>query len=603
MAVANMLSPGVEITEVDYSEYIRQASTSTIGMVGGATKGPITPTLITNKNQAIKIFGEPTAKDFGVYSLLGALDHADRVYYRRIVKERSVARVGDYRKDRLIFSSIGESSIYNNIVVILRITKFGIKPDESDYVFDVTIRFNEMEEKYENCTTYDIEEKINGISELVSVEVQPYEDVTMKSGVYRMKGGATGCSYATTPETDDVNFASKTYDSTMNGYTIVLSEPNFMNLFSMKVLDRFGETVEELSGLSLDPYNERYIETYINNYSDYITCSYNPDTEVEIWDKEYKLSGGSNGIDGLDDDSVNEGLDDFSNPEIIDIDILCNPGWSDRSILEYGISIAEGRQDCIYIMDPPFGLKPTQVIDWSNGTGTYAGTEAFDSSYAAIYYPWVKVWDAFSSDYVWLPPSGYIAGQMSYNDQVGQTWFAPAGLNRGVLSNISDIEFSPTKEERDQLYGNLNVINPLMNFRGKGFVIWGQKTTQRKYTALDRVNVRRLINYMKKIISASSAYYVFEPNDKYCWERWKAMVQPKLEGIKAARGLYDYRIIMDETTVTDDDIDNNRMPGIIMFKPTKTAEFIPLEFIIMRTGASFDETLVDHLASKQDNIK
>ena len=126
-----------------------------------------------------------------------------------------------------------------------------------------------------------------------------------------------------------------------------------------------------------------------------------------------------------------------------------------------------------------------------------------------------------------------------------------------------------------------------MSYRGRGFIIWGQKTTQRKFSALDRINVRRLVNYMKRLISNVSLDFVFEPNTEYTWLKWVDTIDPYLASIRDARGIYAYEIYMDGTTVTDDDINNNRMPAIIRFRPTKTAEFIPIQFILSPNGATF----------------
>lgn len=592
MAGANMLSPGVQITEVDFSTYATEAAESTIGMIGGARKGPITPTLVTSKKEAIRIFGEPTIRDFGVYSLLGALDHSSKVYYRRIVKEKSPATAGDEAKNRLLFTSVKQDAIVNGMIVTVTMTNPGTAPEYADSKFNIKVELNELSEEYQDCTLLNVTDKINGISELIRVGISERATSQLKDGVFVLTGGGSGPEYATTRETDDVNFSSRTYDSTLNEYTIYLTPKDFLGNFNLQLLNLKDEVVEELSSLSTDPQADRYIETYVNSASEYLYCSYNSETEVDITDKRYRLSGGVDGISGLDADSAITGLEDFSNPEVIEVDILCTPGWSDTKVVNYAIEECELRQDCIFIIDPPFGLKPKQVTDWANAQGEYyeIGGKAFDSSYAALYWPWVKIWDNYTGDYMWLPPSGYVAGQMAYSDSVARTWYAPAGITRGLMTNIVDIEMSPSREERDLLYGNSNIVNPLMNYRGVGFVIWGQKTTQRKFSALDRINVRRLINYMKRIISASTMYFVFEPNDEYSWERWVGMIEPKLAAIKAARGLYDYQIIMDSTTVTPQDIDNNRMPGTIKFKPTKTAEFIPLEFMIMSNGASFDET-------------
>ena len=584
----NMLSPGIQVTEIDEGNNPVEISVSTIAMVGGARKGPLTPTLIHSRKEAVATFGEPISSDFGIYSLFGALDKSDQVYYRRVIKEQSYATAGTSDNDKIEFTSIEQRSSANGIAAFIEITDEGVEDDQSDCIFKITIIQNEIRETYENCKLDDVESKINGKSKLVTISVNTNQNVKLERASYTLGGGGRGVAFATTPETDDVNFASKTYDSTLNGFTVELTEADFLGNFNMRLLNGKGEVIEELNSINTDTSADRYIETYINNYSKYITCSYNNQTETDITGKTYKLSGGMDGTDGIDSKTIIEGLADYSNPEAITVDLLCAPGWSDIDVINYGINLSEERQDCMYLIDPPFGMAPAQIVNWTNAQGEYdvAGAKPLDSSYAAVYWPWVRAWDEYSGVSIWLPPSGFVAGQIVYSDSVSNNWYAPAGSQRGVLTNINDLEHSPTKEERDLLYGNSNVINPIMNYRGRGFIIWGQKTTQRKFSALDRVNVRRLVNYLKRLITNVSMDFVFEPNTEYTWLKWVDTIEPYLASIRDARGIYDYEIYMDATTVTEDDINNNRMPGIIRFRPTRAAEFIPITFVLTPSGAS-----------------
>lgn len=586
---ANMLSPGVQITEIDEPNPSSEISISTIAMVGGARKGPLTPTLIRSKKEAVQIFGEPISTDFGIYSLLGALDKSDQIYYRRVIKEKSTAKAGDAENDKFLIESVVENSTANGIAVFVEITEEGSQPDFSDYKFKVTVTQNEITEEYEDCTLADVEEKINGRSSLITLTVNTDETIQLKKASFILAGGGKGVAYATSPETDDVNFASKTFDSTLNGYSVQLTKADWMGNFSIRVVNPKGVIVEELNSVNTDPSADRFIETYVNATSSYITCSYNTESVADITDKSYKLSGGLDGTDGIEAANIIEGLEDYSNPESITVDLVCAPGWSDRNVIEHAINLCEERQDCMYIIDPPFGMSAQQVVNWTNAQNEYdiTSAKAFDSSYAAVYWPWVQAWDSYSGTSVWLPPSGFIAGQIVYSDSVSNNWYAPAGAQRGVLTNITGLEISPTKEERDLLYGNSNIVNPIMNYRGRGFIIWGQKTTQRKFSALDRINVRRLVNYLKRIISHVSLDFVFEPNTEYTWLKWVDTVDPYLSSIQDARGIYSYEIYMDGTTITEDDINNNRMPGIIRFRPTRTAEFIPIQFVLTNTGATF----------------
>ena len=189
---------------------------------------------------------------------------------------------------------------------------------------------------------------------------------------------------------------------------------------------------------------------------------------------------------------------------------------------------------------------------------------------------------------MWLPPSGFVAAQYAYNDIKAFPWYAPAGLNRGLITGAIALEKSPTKGERDLVYGNRNIVNPIANVLGQGLVIWGQKTMQRKPTALDRVNVRRCLNYLERTLGDALKYYVFEQNTPATWDRAKTLLNPILANAKANNGVYEYRIIIKPTP---EDIENNRMPVLVYIKPTKTSEYIPLTFNVMPYGASFDDII------------
>lgn len=286
----------------------------------------------------------------------------------------------------------------------------------------------------------------------------------------------------------------------------------------------------------------------------------------------------------------NRGLQAFTNANVHDINILATPGRSEDAIVRESLRICEARFDCFALIDPPQGLTPTEVVNYHNGTltGENMPKAALDSSYGALYYPWVKVYNPHTATEEWIPPSGVVAGAFAYNDNVAEPWFAPAGLNRGRLTTVLDVEFELSEGQMDHLYGNGNAINPIINYKKNGYVLWGQRTLQREDTALNRINVRRLMLVIRKSVAASTAYLLFEQNDEFTWEQWKGMIEPFLDNIKHARGLYDFRVIMDASTVTADHIDRNEMPGLVMLKPTKSAEFIPIDFVLKPTGASFE---------------
>ena len=218
-------------------------------------------------------------------------------------------------------------------------------------------------------------------------------------------------------------------------------------------------------------------------------------------------------------------------------------------------------------------------------TGVTGQAAGIDSSYVATYWPWVQTIDPDLGDQVWVPASAMIPGVYAFNDNSTEAWFAPAGLNRGGLSTVIRAERKLTNGNRDTLYqGN---VNPIATFPNTGVVVFGQKTLQKRASALDRVNVRRLLITLKSYISQVADNLVFEQNTIATRNNFLAQVNPYLESVQQRQGLYAFKVVMDDSNNTPDVIDRNQMVGQIYIQPTKTAEFIYLDFNILPTGATF----------------
>jgi len=270
----------------------------------------------------------------------------------------------------------------------------------------------------------------------------------------------------------------------------------------------------------------------------------------------------------------------LSNPDEIDINMLVVPGIIKRlhsSVTSHAITMCEDRGDVFYLMD-------SADIEDSITTVT-SEVSTLDSNYTATYYPWVKIIDDSKNLPLWVPPSVVIAGAIAFNDRLGAEWFAPAGLNRGGLTEVIEAYTRLTQSDRDDLYEGR--VNPIATFPGTGVSVWGQKTLQAKPSALDRINVRRLIINLKKFIASSSRYLVFEQNTSATRARFLNIVNPYLESVQSRSGLSAFRVVMDETNNTAEVIDRNQLVGQIYIQPTRTAEFIVLDFVVLPTGAAF----------------
>jgi len=276
------------------------------------------------------------------------------------------------------------------------------------------------------------------------------------------------------------------------------------------------------------------------------------------------------------------GIETFANPEAVDINLFATPGinWSGHSsLVNQAIDIIENdRADSLYVINAP-------NFSGSTGSDEVIGALedlAIDSNYSATYWPWIQVRDTDNATQLYLPPTGEVLKNIALTDNVSFPWFAPAGYSRGLVNAIKASK-KLTLDERDDLYKAR--INPIATFSDTGTIIWGNKTLQVRESALDRINVRRLLLRARKLISAVAVRLLFEQNDEQVRQEFLRLVNPILESIKKERGLYDFRV-----TVSNDpeDIDANTLRGKIFVKPTRALEFIDVEFVITPTGASFE---------------
>ena len=294
-------------------------------------------------------------------------------------------------------------------------------------------------------------------------------------------------------------------------------------------------------------------------------------------------SSASPNIQGLLSSSYDNMISLLSNQDDYQFNALITPGlFADgasvgASQVNTIINNTMNRGDNIYVVDlEPYGSSIGLVTSAANSKNT---------SYAASYWPWVQTVDPSTSQLVWVPASTLVAGVYAYNDNVSEPWFAPAGINRGGLSTVVRAEKKLTQANRDTLY--TNKVNPIATFPGTGVVVYGQKTLQTKASALDRVNVRRLLIALKSYIGQIANNLVFEQNTIATRNSFLAQVNPYLESVQQRQGLYAFKVIMDSSNNTPDVIDRNQLVGQIYLQPTKTAEFVYLNFNILPTGVSF----------------
>jgi hypothetical protein len=301
--------------------------------------------------------------------------------------------------------------------------------------------------------------------------------------------------------------------------------------------------------------------------------------------------------------TVRKGIDMVADPEVVECNIMTVPGITNNGINQHLVNVAESRADCLAILDLKNGYLPradrTAGAEYSAYGGTVDATLnnlrdlGINSSYACCYYPWVQIRDTSQDAVIWVPPSVVALGTMGSSETKSAVWFAPAGFTRGGLTEgaagmpVVGVRDRLTSRQRDKLYAAN--VNPIATFPAEGIVIFGQKTMQVTPSALDRINVRRLMIFVKKEISRMAATTLFEQNVSRTWNRFLGRVNPFLGSVRARLGLTDFRVILDETTTTPELIDRNIMYAKILLKPARAIEFIAIDFVITNSGASFED--------------
>lgn len=339
-------------------------------------------------------------------------------------------------------------------------------------------------------------------------------------------------------------------------------------------------------------------------YDRFTTCFYGGFDGLDITEMEpfgsHVLSTGDK-FSNYAYNTMHRAITAVSDPEFLEMNLLTAPGLRTEGLTKYMAEVCEERGDAMAVIDLTGDYQPrteTTAAD-SARRGSVSTTVSnmkarlLDTSYAACYYPWVQIRDTRNSANVWVPPSVAALGVLASSERASAVWFAPAGFNRGGLSDgaagvpVISARQRLSRKDRDDLYEVS--INPIAKFPNEGLVIFGQKTLQASPSALDRVNVRRLMIYLKKEISRVSTKVLFDNNVEATWNRFKSLVNPILGAVKAEFGLTEYRLILDETTTTPDLIDQNILYAKILLKPARAIEYIAIDFNIMPTGASFDD--------------
>ena len=290
----------------------------------------------------------------------------------------------------------------------------------------------------------------------------------------------------------------------------------------------------------------------------------------------------------------------FSDSDTVDVDVLIS-GAAGKLISRHLVDLAERRKDCVAFLSPPASPAGTEYnsVDGDTTWGGYSGpsdiltyrneTLNASTSYAVMDSGWKYMYDSYNDSYRWVPLNPDVAGLVVRTEQTTDPWFSPAGFNRGQIQGVIKLSINPNKVQRDELYSV--GINPVVSFPGKGVVLFGDKTLQRRPSALDRINVRRLMIHLEKAISTAAKFNLFEFNDDFTRRAFTNTVNPFLRRVQSQRGLTDFRVVCDETNNTSQVVDNNEFVADIFIKPARSINYIQLNFTVLRSNAVFEELI------------
>lgn len=561
--MAFQLSPGVNVSEIDLTTIIPAVGTTEGAFAGDFVWGPVNEIrTISNEVELVNTFGKPDSNTFTDFFTAANF----LAYARNLKVVRAIAN-----------TSLNATASGTGRYI----------PNETDYLENNQSGANtygQWAAKYPGTI---------GNSLRVSTFTGP---------------NSTAFSSWTYNGYFDSAPGTSSYTSNRNGYNdemhiAVIDIDGKISGLANTVLERFA-FVSKASDAKLEDGTSNYYKDVINSRSRYIWWMAHPDgtsnTNFGTPVSNNKVYGSANTsyvallTGGTLDLSVTSdtiaGYNYFKNADEVDVSLVMTSDHNSTIVQHVIDNIVEYRKDCVAFISPrradvvnSGGNEDADCISYKSSTINRS------TSYAVMDCNWKYQYDKYNDLYRWVPLNGDIAGLCVRTDFERDPWFSPAGFNRGAIKNLTRLAWNPNKTQRDALYKN--GINPVVSFPGEGTILFGDKTLLSKPSAFDRINVRRLFIVLEKAIARASKYSLFEFNDAFTRAQFVALVEPYLRDVQGRRGIYDYRVVCDETNNTPEVIDRNEFIGDIYIKPARSINFIQLNFVAVRTGVSFDEVV------------
>jgi phage tail sheath protein FI len=556
--MAFQVSPGVNVSEIDTTTVVPSVSTSTGAIAGAFAWGPVdVPRLVSSEDELVQLFGKPdsnTAVTF--FTAANFLSYSNSLF---------VARSRNTGMNTAVAVNVAAAAA--NVTV----------KNEEDYFnnyFTASSGSFYFAARYPGAIGNSLKVAIcanNDLGAFLTWTYSPFFDTAPGTSTYVAE-----------------NFKSNANDEM---HIVVVDEDGLISGAANTVLERFSN-VSKATNAKDETGQSLYYRDVLYRNSRYVYVMGQNNSTWGVAANATHMFTGENinglsltlGADGTASDAnVITAYSQFASTDNVDVSLVMTGGHG-STIVNDVLSLAAGRKDCLAFVSPQ--LADVQGTNPSGAIVNYRGTLT-STSYAVMDSGWKYQYDKYNDLYRWVPCNGDVAGLCARTDSDRDPWFSPAGFNRGQLRNVIKLAFNPNQTQRDALYKA--GVNPIVSFPGEGTVLFGDKTLLAKPSAFDRINVRRLFIVLEKAIARAARSSLFEFNDEFTRAQFVNLVEPFLRLVQGRRGIYDFRVVCDETNNTPEVIDRNEFVGDIYIKPAKAINYIQLNFVAVRTGVSFDE--------------
>ena len=617
------LSPGVNVTEIDLTTVVPAVAATGGCIAGEFAWGPIMERkLLGNEDSVVNTFGKPNASTaISFFTAANFLAYGNNLQVVRVGQTGQANATTDGGATLLISNDEDRGNNWSGGQNIASGRYFAAK--------HAGVLGNSL--KVSICASSAAFESTATVSTVDTALTLVDADEVLSVGSLVISGGetkivtavdATGATL-NSAFTDDLTAAVVTlqweYATSFDGapstspyaekrgaandemHVAVIDEDGEITGTKGQVIEKFAYVSKAPSALNSDGSTNNYVNVLdrrsswvrwmdhmqgSNDWDEPAVSGYDYDATPVTVPSTWSLSAGADGA-AATDAQVISGYDMFANGDVTDISLILGAD-ANQTVALHLIAIAETRLDCVTFLSPEFadcvnnaGNEATDIVEFRNTLGS--------SSYAFMDGNWKYQYDKYNDVFRWVPFNGDVAGLVVRATDQRDAWWSPAGFNRGQIKNVVKTAWSPSKTFRDELYKN--GVNPVLTFAGEGTILFGDKTLLAKPSAFDRINVRRLFIVLEKAIATAAKYSLFEFNDQFTRSQFRNLVEPFLRDVQGRRGIYDFRVVCDETNNTGEVIDRNEFIGDIYIKPARSINFIQLNFVAVRTGVDFSEVV------------